>query len=110
MTCPGLRLEQHSEIHSQSQKRDETCFHTNPVCSTVSVAVCSRPAIFQTLPCAYFVNSDLKYMLLPIQVAQSVALGVELLNAQIFCHSQVVAVYKFWFSERMFLEARVELN
>lgn len=66
--------------------------------------------LYLVLNCAYFVNSDLKDMLLPIQVAQSVALGVELLNSQIFCHLQVVAVYKFWFSERIFLEARVELN
>lgn len=47
-------------------------------------------------------------MLMPIQVAQSVALGVELLNAQIVCNLQVVAI--FWFSERMFPEARSELN
>lgn len=63
--------------------------------------------LYLILNCAYFVNSNL---LMPIQVAQSVALGVELLNAQIFCNLQVVAVYIFWFSERMFPEARGELN
>lgn len=47
---------------------------------------------------------------MPIRVAQSITLGVELLNAQIFCNLQVIAVYIYWFSERLFPEARGKLN
>lgn len=64
--------------------------------------------LYLVLNCAYFVNSNLKFMLMPIQVAQSVALGVELLNAQIVCNLQVVAIYS-GFRRECFLKLEVNL-